>query len=214
MSEIEELAEYLKFCYLRKDRYEISFFKESLKCYLDSIARAYTLVTGTHCRVSIKLLGGDSGQELYVKTLCRDSVSSKQSEEKDASEGKKHLIVKNTDYNLILNNGRDFFLNNDIKKDSGYTNTSKEESNGELPYSAAIVVPISCKRYTEVSTQEEGTSTTRDTVLGFVAIDSSARNTFTEKYDVQMAAMAADALYPVLDIWNRVHARHSKRKNK
>jgi hypothetical protein len=199
---IRDTTAYLKKCYLHQERYELSKFIQSLQNTIDPVAMAFTLVTGTKCRVAIKILGGGNEQALYVKTLCRDSQSTKNCNNKDIQEGQQHLVSKNTDYNLILHNGRNIFLHNSLNDDPNYMNTSRNNNNEKLPYSAAIVLPIRLVVHDNINKEP------RQKVMGFLAIDSSSRNTFTEKYDVQMGATVADALFPVIDVWSRVHDRY------
>jgi hypothetical protein len=151
------------------------------------------MVTGTNCRVAIKILGGSGNS--FVKTLARDSASAQSCHEKDKSEGKQHTVVKNTDYNLILNGGRSYFFCNNIPSSKEYINTSKDEYGEKLPYAAAIVLPVRSAN----SQQCEG-ATDKYRCLGFLAVDSAARNAFLEKYDVQLGAIVADALYSVMDL--------------
>lgn len=201
--EIRDAGTYLKHCNLGTQKYELAEFKSHLQRVLEASVRAYTIVTGTNCRAAIKLLGGTSN--LHVKTLSRDSASSQSCRDKDKNEGSKHLVVKNSDYNLILNNGRNYFFCNDIMSSNDYINSSKPEYQVNLPYSSVIVLPI---RSTNIQMSEGEADKYR--CLGFLAVDSSSRNVFIEKYDIQMGAIVADALYPIMDLWAHVHESSTK----
>lgn len=203
--ELRNTTAYLKQCKLKDLSYEYAAFTKHLQGTLDAMSTAFTLVTGTKCRAAVKIMGGQNDQGLHVKTLCRDSNSEKHCKCKDDIEGQEHLISQNTDYNMIMHNGRNYFLHNSLNDDPNYLNSSKQHYKGKLPYAASIVLPIRL-----VKLVSEGTiKKPRQKVIGFLAIDSSSRKTFTEKYDVQMGATIADAMYPVLDLWSRVHDIHN-----
>lgn len=190
--ELRDTGSYLTSCLHGVHKYELAEVKAHLSRSLESVSRAYSIVTGTNCRVAVKILGGSGSS--FVKTLARDSASAQSCHDKDKSEGKRHTVVKNTDYNLILNAGRPYFFCNNIPSSKEYINTSKDEYGERLPYAAAIVLPVRSVN----SQQSEGADKYR--CLGFLAVDSAARNAFLEKYDVQLGAIVADALYPVMDL--------------
>lgn len=191
--ELRDTSSYLTSCLHGVEKYELAEVKTHIATSLESVSRAYSIVTGTNCRVSVKILGGSD--RAYVKTLARDSASARTCHEKDKAEGKRHMVVKNTDYNLILNAGRSYFFCNNIPSSREYTNTSKDEYGEKLPYAAAIVLPIR-----SVDSQQSEGAADRYRCLGFLTVDSSARNAFLEKYDVQLGAIIADTLYPVMDL--------------
>ena len=203
--EIRDTSTYLKNCGQEIQKYELAEFKGHLERVLESAVKAYTIVTGTNCRAAIKLIGGASNN-LHVKTLSRDSTSARNCNEKDKAEGTKHKIVKNSDFNLILNNGRKFFFCNDIRSSKEYINSSTPENGETLPYSSVLVLPI---RGTNSHESEDDADKYK--YLGFLAIDSSSRNVFVEKYDIQMGAIVADALYHVLDTWSQLQNLHNKK---
>lgn len=198
---IRDAAEYLKACYYRKDRYEQSRFRQQLQQCLDSIARGYTLAVGTQCRASIKLIGGNTTNTSYVRTLARDSSSAERCIERDQQEGETHQIVQNTDYSLIMYSGKQFFLSNDLSVAHNYTNTSDRTYTNGRPYKSTIVLPI---KHKSVRYETDGKCEVENKILGFLTIDSSSRYCFAERYDVEMGYIVSDALYPVLDLWKRI----------
>jgi len=203
--EIRDAGTYLNYCVDGGQKYELAEFKLYMTRMLESVVRAYAIVTGTNCRAAIKLLG-NSGKVSYVKTMARDSTSAQYCRDKDKNESNRHAVTKNTDYNLILNGGRAHYFSGDIVGAKDYLNTSREEYGDKLPYSSVIVLPVRSATIPQPDSDAD-----KYRVLGFLAVDSAARNVFVEKYDVQMGAVVADALYPIMDLWAHVHDRfHAK----
>jgi hypothetical protein len=198
--DLRNATAYLKKCRANKATYEESKAKNELQQTLDAVATAFSMVTGTKCRSAIKILGGVSRDGLFVKTLCRDTISTNRSKQKDETEGEKHLVSQNTDYNSLVNKLHNYYLNNDINaKGTSYINTSKTTPTDVLSYSSAIVLPI--RLYSSAGSGGKPTFN----IIGFLTVDSSSRKTFTEKFDVQMGAIVADALYPAIDLLSKVH---------
>ena len=207
--DIRDTAGYLERCYRRKDTFSAFVVHGALQGCLDAVARAFSMVTGANCRVCIKVVGGDSPSNAYVTTACRDKISQDDCREKDRSEKKDHLITENTDFSYLVHGKKTFYLNGDIDGTTGYLNTSILQYGGRLPYKSVIVLPI--RRTYNLSSKNE--TAPPPTVVGFLCIDSHSRFSFTEKYDVQMGAVIADALCPILELWDRM-ARISRRQGK
>ena len=206
--DIRDIAGYLERSYRKKDRYVKSVVKESLQRCLDAVAMSFALVTGARCRVCIKVVGGSDPANAYVTTACRDKISAGDCHVRDTHEHQTHLISKNTDFNYIVNGGKTFYLNGDVAGTHGYMNTSDEFYRGKLPYRAAIVLPI--RRTFNVSSLNDAPN--QPQVVGFLCIDSDSRFSFSEKYDVQMGAIIADALCPIIELWDRLE-RMSRRSS-
>ncbi len=207
--DVRDIAGYLERCYLRKDTFSQVVVHGALQGCLDAVARAYALVTGANCRVCIKVVGGDKPANAYVSTACRDKISQEDCSEKDRKEGQDHLIAKNSDFSYLVYGEKPFYLNGDIQGTNGYLNTSQQSYGGRLPYNSVIVLPIR-KTYHLSSSKE---TPRPPTVVGFLCIDSHSRFSFIEKYDVQMGAIVADALCPILEWWDRLE-RISRRLKK
>ncbi len=202
---------YLEWC-KSANHPEISFDEDRLCLYmktaLTSISEAFSIVAGVKCRVSIKVLGQNAVNQLYVRTLTRDEVSQNQCDKRDLSEGKQHLVSQNTDFHLITEGLSDYFFAGNLKDYPNYINTSKDKHDGlrgqnwSLPYKSTIVWPI---RYVYNKNERdalEGSS--HEDIYGFLTVDSSSKNVFVERYDVQMGAALADALFPVMDAYSKL----------
>lgn len=205
--DVRDIAGYLERCYRRKDTFSRIVVHGALQGCLDAVARAFAMVTGANCRVCIKVVGGDSSTNAFVTTACRDKISHEDCREKDRHERADHLIAENTDFSYLVHGKKTFYLNGDIAGTTGYLNTSTPAYAGRLPYKSVIVLPI--RRTYNISSNIE--SPPPPTVVGFLCIDSHSRFSFTEKYDVQMGAVVADALCPILELWDRME-RISRRK--
>lgn len=203
---------YLDWC-KSDDHKKIQFNEKQLCSYmkttLTSIADAFTIVTGVRCRCSIKVLGQDDKNQLFVKTLARDEVSRTECKQKDSSETNAHLVSLNTDFCEITEGNLDYFFVGNLTKYVNYTNTSMKKHNGfrgkkwTLPYKSTIVWPIRYV-YDEFETGNGNDTNENDTnedLYGFLTVDSSSMNAFIERYDVQMGALLADALFPVLNAY-------------
>ncbi len=204
---IRDIAGYLERCYRKKDVYSKDVVYKGLQECLDAHARAFALVTGTNCRVCVKLVDGQDPGNAYVRTACRDTVSAADCKEKDRTEGTQHLVNANSDFTYLLHSGHTSYLNGDVQNTNGYINTSAEAYKNKLPYKSVIVLPI--RRTYNI--RNSGEFPKKPVVVGFLCIDSNSRFSFTEKYDVQMGAVVADALCPILELWYRLDA--TKKRN-
>jgi len=198
---------YLDWC-KSEDHNDVAFDENRLCGYmrttLTSIADAFTIVAGVRCRCSIKVLGQNDKDQLFVKTLARDEVSLTECQQKDRTETNTHLVTLNTDFNEIMSGNLDFFFEGDLTSYLNYTNTSMKKHDkmlGEkwsLPYKSTIVWPI---RYVYNNNEIENGTGSQEDLYGFLTIDSSSVNAFIKRYDVQMGALLADALFPVLNAY-------------
>ena len=216
---------YLEWC-LCPDRENVVFDKTRLRGILiqslTAANAAFSLVNGVPCRTSLKLLGTtavmpedlNSLDKIYVQTLARDAVSAKKCEDRDRVEGKKHLISDNTDFQFILRRRINFFFSGDLSKEHNYENSSiTDMSQGStdgstswpLAYKSTIVWPIRYL-YSLAEKDELGNNQllSDQDLYGYLTVDSASRNAFDGRYDVQMGATLADALFPVLDAYRKV----------
>lgn len=199
---IRDIAGYLEHCYRKKDIFSRDVVYKGLQECLDAQARAFTLVTGTNCRVCVKVIDGQDSANAFVRTACRDAVSAADCKEKDRAEGTEHLVNANSDFTYLLHSGRTAYLNGDVQNTNGYVNTSNDAYKNKLPYKSVIVLPI--RRTYNIKNNAELPK--KPVIVGFLCIDSNSRFSFTEKYDVQMGAVIADALCPILELWYRLEA--------
>tara|TARA_R110002096_G_scaffold394610_2_gene589904 strand:- start:1811 stop:2689 length:879 start_codon:yes stop_codon:yes gene_type:complete len=175
----------------------------SLLC--DNLAEAFTVITGTKCNASIKVLskGEDEAGSLKAKAI---TFARNRNRERNPKPNKvKHWIDKNTDFNEILENidspsGGHFFANSLVFR-YGYLNTSfsvyselPDDKNPilrywrwPLPYKSTIVVPI-CP-----SSEPNSMN-----LAGFLCVDSLNMFAFKKDYDVSLIRGVADGLFNII----------------
>jgi hypothetical protein len=189
-------------------------FRAKLQQCLTAMAGAFSLVTGVSCRTCIKTLGlnKDTAEGIFVTTLARDGISAKKCEDKDCQEGKQHWLLKNTDFRLIFYKRIRYFFCGNLPNENNYENTklangvwiNKGDGSVEpwpLDYKACIVWPI---RYVYARSEIDESNKNDQDLYGFLTVDSSSRNTFDRRYDVEMGAAIADALFSVLDMYANI----------
>lgn len=197
---LRDIGRYLDRCAVNHQLYENEKVKDEMRASLDAVAQAFSIVSAVSNRACIKSLAGTNAS--FVHTLCRDSVSHQKHRDADKKEGDRHQIDKNTAYREIIRGERSYFLSNNLPKLAGegrYDNTS---ANWHESYVSCLVLPIRC--VIEQDELENKELQKRIQVLGLLAIDSAGRGTYRQRYDVDMGAIVADALYTVLDRWDRV----------
>lgn len=199
---------YLDWCVSSKHPdvvYNEGDFCEKTTRILTSLSTAFTLVTGTKCRSSLKVIGQDENDDLFVTTLARDNTSTEDKNNRYNDANKRHLISANTDFMLIAGHDYNYFFHNNLPKYDDYQNSSIEEYRSPndsrkwvLPYKSTIVWPIRYKRRNNENNDRDAD------LYGFLTIDSSSRNVFSDKYDVDMGAIVADSLFATLDAYSKV----------
>lgn len=188
--------------------------KNHVQGALKNFSMAFSLITGTTCRSCIKILylaEMESNEDrtnaadlsatpidqrktrsLAVKTYCRCDITDEPPKNQDS----KDWVSDNSDFLDLLmepdktTTSRCFFRN--ILPYPGYKNSHYSEAelkNGEMTYRSTIVWPIRKKPLT--MDQDSGT-------IGFLCIDSKAKNAFCKPNDVEIGAACADALYMLL----------------
>jgi len=195
-------------------KFEESEFQAQLCTALTALNTAFNISTSVNCRTSIKLLGAinndlSRSENLYLKTLARDSVSADMKKHDDKGEGTKHLLNSNSDFQMLHAGDIDYFFNGALWKDTSYRNSSDESpQNGtqkRKDYNSVIVWPI---RYKLQPDERQGTKNSINQILlGFLTADAIASNAFEERFDVNMGAQVADTLYVVLQRYREVKAK-------
>jgi hypothetical protein len=163
----------------------------NLQHALSDIATVFALVTRTGCRACVKVLtlAPDAPKDrvlnrkaiirfLLVRTFARDTLN-----EEGESEETADYVTENTDFLELFNNPKEgFFLENDLKRRisrgqyrnshirAGYDN---KRDDWPLPYRSAIVWPIRRVKRTQNGDGEPD-------LLGFLCVDSGARNVFVK----------------------------------
>ncbi len=222
---IRDVHHYLERCNNTSDptKFNKEKFRKMLVTALTALSNAYTTATAVRCRTCLKLIGltknhpsGNNGQSLdnyYVQSFARDMVSAEQKKHDDENENEKHIVGKNTDFSDLAEMRRNYFFEGNVWGGDHYRNTSfpehKPTSSKGLVYNSVIVLPIRYKLDAQ-EIEERKQAGTPDSALGdqdlygFLAIDAKPRNAFNERYDVQIGAVIADALHPVLTAYNKV----------
>lgn len=196
--------------------FEKQRFKLLLTNSLDAYSEAFTLVTGFSNRASIKVIGKGERNDIsshYAKTLARDSLSKKERQKQDDIEANQHLILNNTDYKQIFE-GKDYCLRNNLPEEGdSYENTSfpvgkniYTEQNWPLPYRSTIVLPI---RYVLSRDDLPDNNNLVDkkrggTLYGFLTIDCDKTNVYDGNSSIQMAAIVADSLFPIMQSYRKM----------
>lgn len=174
---------------------------------LGNFARAFSLVTGTACRASIKEFYTDEvltpgprrGTEpeakevLLVATMLRHTAKESQS----VADEEADLLDDNSDFVEILTTYRPFH-SNDLGKlflNGKYRNSHWSEdlrSTKRFPYRSTIVWPV------EVEPPVGEAVEAPDRVVAFLCVDSQKTRAFEHRTDIAFGGVFAHALYPAL----------------
>ncbi|MCG3199110.1 MAG: hypothetical protein GHCLOJNM_03619 [bacterium] len=164
---------------------------------LQSLATAFSIVTGVHCRVCVKELVLDRGtsdpmRALQTRTWCRSADGDARDDD-----SRPEWITENTDFiQLVREPGRRCFFSNNLLGEPGYRNSHWESGgagNDERNYLSAIVWPIR-KKHPGPRKHNGGFLASQD-VIGYLCLDSRAVGVFDFDRDVPMGAAYADAFY-------------------
>lgn len=223
---------YLEQCYSPEQpqtHFEKELFREYMISVLSAASAAFSLVTGVRCRTSIKVLGykvlENHEKELFISTLARDRVSMDRHGYRDRNEGSRHSVQYNDDFSFIMGNRAHHFFSNNLKKISNYFNTSIAHKVYDrqdwivedwcLPYVSTIVWPIRYlsrgDEYQESS--QENNHNDQDIYYGFLTVDSAYKNVFNKQYDTEMGAALADAIFSVLDMYDKVKKKMEEERS-
>jgi hypothetical protein len=192
--------------------------KYCLTKVITSLANAFSLVTGTHCRACIETLQiknyskedfykltdpRERVKYLYADTFCRDSITSTSNSEEEI-DSNIHPVNNNTDFRELYVNAdmRFFYCKNTLKSNPPYQSTAIV-TDGKLPYKSILVWPIRKM----VSSQDKpcvDMLNKKQDIIGYLCVDSARRDVFNEGYDVEMGAIIADSMFTFLKYY---HAR-------
>lgn len=174
----------------------------ALEHLCSAVSQAMTLITGTNCSVSVKVLVNDTyngGPRIRAHTFCRSSRQGRDT----ATFPVLHWVDENSDFRYIVekidNEKECYFFGNNLPWRYDYRNTSFEIYGSpshnmfmrywrwKLPYRSTIVVPIA-----------PSTHSVRGNLLGFLCVDSARSMAFRYSHDVALMQGVADAVYNVL----------------
>lgn len=178
---------------------------------LSAFAEAFTLVTGSNCRATIKEVYWEDvpvgkpgattfeiGRELFVATLARSDIDAS----RKVSEESPDRVTENSDFEEVVSSLQPFH-NGDLPKawlSRKYRNShwrDKLRESRKFPYKSAIVWPVDVDRptTTRASSEQDGGD---DPVIALLCVDSDRRHAFRPRADVQFGGLYAHGLYPVL----------------
>lgn len=192
---------------------------ERVRDICNKLSDAFSIITGTRCAVCVKILefGPDSIIENtsrpVTSTLCRDYVSNQKRAYRDE---RPHWLDLNTDFDEMFKTidrpGGGVFFENNLSSLFNYNNTSFETCGGppkdvrllfarsiirrltwNLPYIStigAVIFPMAPSR--------------DDRLVGFLCVDSSSRNNFRKRYDIELLRSISGALYPIMLRWTEL----------
>jgi len=233
LQSLKEAYRYLDCCYNddHSTKFYNPYFVNLLTEALTGFNNAYILTSSVNCRTSLKLIGqevapnndskdayNNSLDFFYVRTLSRDSVSKKKKETFDLNEDNKHKLSKNTDFRKLTNPTYGYFFSNDLSKEIHYENSSDKDvflnKVKRKDYNSAIVWPIRYVYSNEETAQESITKTAlgEQILYGFITVDSVTRGAFREEFDIDLGKPVADALYPILDLYQKVRQKEGDYK--
>lgn len=173
---------------------------------LSAFAEAFTLVTGSNCRATIKEVyyedwlppparpgaSANSGELILAATLMRSEVDSNYSVASEES----IRVDENSDFEEVLRTGAVFFSNDlpSLWESGKYQNSHwgpELRSTRVFPYESAIVWPIRVD-------PRRPTSGASPTVIAFLCVDTQRKRAFVRRADIALGASYAHALYPGL----------------
>ena len=175
-------------------------FVDLLRGGLADMAAAFTAITGSKCRASIKLISlvssaqGKANRDVtprdwQVTTLCRSDAH-----HREPMREHEDLVQENTDFKAIFVDAASYYFNNNLVaayKKGEYENSHwsmNAVTRGTIDYRSAIVWPIT---HGDLSAQ----AADAPVVLGFLCIDSADTDVFRASHDVPLGAAFAHALH-------------------
>lgn len=180
-------------------------FLVALQGSLSAFAEAFTLVTGSNCRATLKELylgevslpakPGDAPratQVLCAATVLRSELDSGPAVYDEAPV----LVEENSDFLEVFETGKPFF-SNDLEaawRRGDYRNshwTSDMRTSRTFPYRSAIVWPVRVDPRSNPRAAPEK-------AIAFLCVDSQRRRAFVRLADVAFGGGYAHALYPAL----------------
>lgn len=165
-----------------------NLFVEKIREMTKHLAKYFTQVTGTDCRITLKqFLAVDN--EFYVQDIARNH---------GRLQTNRDLIADNTDFEIILRAERNFYRSNDLTAEiaKGYKN-SHGVPGKDLSYLSTIVWPVRKRLASKDVAAQIGAPLADHDLLGFLCVDAAKTNAFSDA-DFEAGAAVADSLYPVL----------------
>jgi len=216
---------YLELCDLGDYQYSEETFKEYLTSALTAMALAFSMTTGKSCRTCVKwVLPSNKKDEYLLETLARDRKSTDECEGVDKT-STVHFEERHIANSILLSEKQDYYVSNDLRKSpqrdyltslfARYPKKHHISDDWKLPYLSTIFAPI---RYTpdrdELSPfiQYQSKQSRIPVYFGFFAVDSAHTDTFSES-ECQMANAFCDALFPVLNAYNKLLQRLTDEPN-
>jgi hypothetical protein len=190
--------------------------KKCLQEVLGAFALGFSIITNAPCRACIKVIDyrppaneavrhEDRIKYSYARTFCRDFETAAQIDH--LPEGPTDAPVQhNTAFSFLFEAAdRRYFIGNDLpalSKQGRYLNSSiqkygRNEGSWSLPYRSTMVWPI--RRITETPVSGGAVFTGRQQIIGYLAVDNPEIKVFVERFDFEIGALLADALYMFLD---------------
>jgi len=180
---------------------------------IDSFASAISLISGHACDITLmELFFHDSmstedsfERGFYVTRIC----GSKDAPIMSPPHGY-HWVDLNTDYKRLLESPEKincFFSNNliDLQYNVPYRSTHWPQENIDEsgpPFLATMVFPVrkmvSSDAQDKVNAEVTAEGEEQTPVLGFLCVDSKARNAFNSAFDIELGLAYADVLYMML----------------
>lgn len=167
----------------------------------DSVASAFTIITGTKCNACIKTMTYEDDCNGAKRAKAITFARSRDQSRNPKANNVRHWIDKNTDFLTILEKidtpRGEYFFSNSLVFRFGYQNTSfdvygKIPDNNwlfrywrwPLPYKSTIVVPI-CPSASPASSN----------LVGFFCVDSREVGAFKKDFDVALIEGVADGVF-------------------
>lgn len=199
------------------ERETLSRARLMLEDILEQYASIFSFVTSTRCRICIKLVNGLIDGEMYLFTLARDKISSRENRPHDKRrESELHDLLNNNSEFVSLfseESGLSSFFSNDLTTESNYRSSSfnywktvdgdpntPSDENWPLKYKSTIVWPIR-----QDVREDLGISEMK--CVGFLAVDSWSRGAFIERWDAPLGEALASNLFTSLALYAELDSK-------
>ena len=168
---------------------DIDKAKKYIQSSLDEFEKYISIVSGTPCRVCIKVIVDLSS--LKVETFARSSSSLCIAINQDSTND---TIENNTDYKALFSARHRYWHVPNVDTATNYQNshlniTSREKKSKLLGYKTSFTWPIR-KALPKPNGGEDDIE-----IYGFLCADSRVANIFSEQYDFDSGALVADFYY-------------------
>lgn len=199
----------------RLDKSVLESATERLVGIMDGTAAVFSMLTGTDCRCTIKVVKTDPARTIaWAHTLARDKRSGQQNARRDDERSRQRhdVIEKNIDFELLYDDKKiddGYYFNNDLPSGEYYSTSLERESMSHvwtpqarrqwpLTYRSTIVWPIR-----QIETGREGNTH----FIGFLAIDSGSPNVFEKAWDTEVGGTIAEQLFLPLWLYHDIDSR-------